>query len=115
MAWKKFLTPTEFNKAVRKSSLIVSHAGMGAIICALSNFKPILVMPREGKLRETRNDHQIDTAKALYKKKYLYVAWNESELIDHLDHRDNLKALVKIGNCASDELMNAIDDFINKF
>jgi UDP-N-acetylglucosamine transferase subunit ALG13 len=58
----KFLEPSDFNRLIRQASVVIAHAGMGSIISALEIGKPIVVMPRRGSLRETRNDHQVATA-----------------------------------------------------
>ena len=58
----KFLEPSEYNRVIHEASVVVAHAGMGAIISALEIGKPVVVMPRRGALRETRNDHQVATA-----------------------------------------------------
>ena len=58
-----FLPPNEFNKLLNEARLIISHAGMGSIISAMSLQKPIIIFPRKASLGEHRNDHQIATAK----------------------------------------------------
>lgn len=78
--WVERLTPTEFSHHFGAASLIVSHAGMGTIISALQDGKPIVVMPRRGHLGETRNDHQYASAQKLSKHRNIYVAEDETEL-----------------------------------
>lgn len=43
---KQFFNPKEFDYYFRKASLIISHAGMGTILSALTIQKPILIFPR---------------------------------------------------------------------
>ena len=114
LEWKKFIIPEEFNECVAQCWLVVSHAGMGIIISSLRYFKPILVLPRKEMLKETRGSHQMDTAKVLSEKRYIYVAWDEHELKEKLDHPEQLKPLKKIGDHASDELLDALDHFISQ-
>ena len=59
--WTQFIEPQDFRRRVRDATIIVAHAGMGSIL-VLELGKPIIVMPRRGDLRETRNDHQLATA-----------------------------------------------------
>ena len=61
--WAPFIEPAEFRERVRACSAMVAHAGMGSILTAMEFGKPILVMPRRGALMETRNDHQVATAR----------------------------------------------------
>ena len=80
-----FINSIEFRRRFEAASLIVAHAGMGTIITALECGKPIIVMPRRGKLRETRNDHQVAMATHLLGQGQVTVAFDEQQLIERLD------------------------------
>lgn len=82
--WQAFLHPAEFRDLLEDAELIVAHAGMGSIISALHKAKPIIVMPRRAAFRETRNDHQVATAKRLRGRPGVFVADNEGELVAEL-------------------------------
>ena len=94
--WLSRLPPAEYSDRVARSSLIVSHAGMGSIITALHSGKPIVVMPRRGHLRETRNDHQYTTVKMLGSRPGIYVADDETTLAAVLD-----QAVAELGNASA--------------
>lgn len=94
--WVTRLTPAEYSERMERSSLIVSHAGMGSIITALHLGKPIVVMPRRGHLRETRNDHQYTTVKMLAGRAGIYVAQDETCLAAVLD-----QAIAEIGSTSA--------------
>lgn len=83
--WVVRLSPADYAARVAQTALLVSHAGMGSILTALSLGRPIVVMPRRGHLRETRNDHQYDTARRLAGRPGLYVAADEAALGAVLD------------------------------
>ena len=51
----EFLPPDEFNKLFSKARLIVAHAGMGTIISAMRQHKPIIIFPRIAAWSEHRN------------------------------------------------------------
>ena len=74
------LTPAEFNAAVAGADVLVAHAGMGSVLTALELGKPLVLMPRRGDLQETRNDHQLATARWLATRPGIYVAMDEQEL-----------------------------------
>jgi UDP-N-acetylglucosamine transferase subunit ALG13 len=78
--WCHALTPAEFNAAVAKAAVIVAHAGMGSVLTAMELGKPLVLMPRRGDLQETRNDHQIATAKWLGARPGIHIAMDEHEL-----------------------------------
>lgn len=111
----EFLTPAKFNNYFSEASLIVSHAGMGTIISALVQDKPVLIMPRLAKYGEHRNDHQLATAKAFEKLEHVHVAYDVTEL------REKIKILInknhqvafKTGKFASKELLGSLQEFIH--
>lgn len=113
--WVETLPPAEYQARCREASLIVSHAGMGSIITALTFGKPILILPRRGHLQETRNDHQYATAEKFVGREGVWVALEEVELPALLDRlvdetpaeRDGVSAF------AGPELIDAVRDFIH--
>ena len=111
--WVQFLGPDEFHKHVESATVVVAHAGMGSILAALEAGKPILVMPRRGDLRETRNDHQVATAKRFLEMGKVGVAMNDNELRTKLDELDALAPADRIGRYASESLISAVRCFIN--
>ncbi len=111
--WTTFLSPTEFVSRVKAADAIVSHAGMGSILTAMQYGKPILIMPRRGDLQETRNDHQVATAERFGERQGISVAMDENELVARLDQVDSMIGAAAISDRASDELINAIREFIH--
>jgi len=79
------LTPEEFDRRLTAARLIVSHAGMGTIISALTLGKPIVVVPRRAHLGEQRNDHQVATVKKFADRPGVFVSMTERELPGILD------------------------------
>ncbi len=106
-----FLAPDEFNELFEKARLIVSHAGMGTILSALQQKKPIIIFPRIAALGEHRNEHQLATARKFKELGSVYVAMNEEELKSLLLRKD-LKPLAEIGEYASPSLIESIEEFI---
>lgn len=82
--WVSRLSPTDYAARFARADIILSHAGMGSIITALQAGKPIVVMPRRGHLRETRNDHQYTTVQMLGRRPGIYVAEDETRLAETL-------------------------------
>ena len=106
-----FIEPDEFEKVFMQARLIVAHAGMGTILSALCNSKPLIIFPRLASLGEHRNEHQSATAKMIKEKKYAYVATDEEELRELL-HKD-LRPMKEIGEFASENLIKSLEDFID--
>lgn len=108
-----FLAPDEFNKLFNDARMIVSHAGMGTIISAMQQEKPIIIFPRIAALGEHRNEHQMATAKKMKELGYVHVAFDEKEL-KRLLLSDNIKCLHKLSDSASQSLIDSISDFIRQ-
>lgn len=113
-----FLAPDEYEKIFKEARLIISHAGMGTIISALTLDKPLIIMPRIANLGEHRNEHQLATAKKMKELKYVYVAEDEFELeslVSKLLTNGTIMPLhPKIGHYASNGLISSLSEFIKK-
>jgi UDP-N-acetylglucosamine transferase subunit ALG13 len=110
----RFIDPLGFAKRVEAARLIVAHAGMGTIITALEYGKSIIVMPRRGELNETRNDHQVATAKHLTKQGRVMIALDEQQLIEKLDQFEPSHTMERIQPYASPHLITTLRNFIEE-
>lgn len=108
------LEAEEYAQRIEWSDLMISHAGMGTILTALTNSKPILVMPRSAALGEHRNDHQLHTATRLKKAGLIHVASQEQELAGCLENLSQLTALRTLGPLASSKLIDRVQSFLNE-
>ncbi len=109
----RFIEPSDFRARIKWADLIVAHAGMGSILMALQYGKPIIVMPRRGDLRETRNDHQVATAVRFKAMGKVAVAMDEQELPVVLSSMATFRSGEAISDVASSELIDAISTFIH--
>ncbi len=110
--WVRSLRPEEFRAKVQQARVVVGHAGMGTIISSLQAGKPVIVMPRRGALRETRNDHQVATARYWGEHPSVHAAGDADELGWHLDRVEELHAQPKIASGAPREMISALQAFI---
>ena len=108
-----FLPPDEFDQYFKRARLIIAHAGMGTIISALRQKKPIIIVPRLASLKEHRNDHQMATAKRMHELGYVYVAYDKTQLEEKKKKKD-LKPLKDIGDFASTSLINSLINSIEQ-
>lgn len=111
--WSRFLTPSEFERAYDEADAIVGHAGTGTIFAALERRKALVVMPRRADLRETRNNHQIATAKRFADLAGVAVAWNELELAARLATVDLALPSRTLPKQSGGALVRAIAEFID--
>jgi UDP-N-acetylglucosamine transferase subunit ALG13 len=118
MTWKEFYAESEMKKLFQDAEFIVSHAGMGSIIGALSSGKPIVIMPRLSANKEHRNDHQVDTVGRFRDHRGIICAKDEGELLGILDRFNdsdlNSMGSERIKAEADSSLIKAIYDFIHE-
>jgi UDP-N-acetylglucosamine transferase subunit ALG13 len=111
MDWVEYLPADMFRRRLEAASLVVSHAGVGNLLLALQARKPILMMPRRSQLNETRNDHQLATAKWLRQMPGVTVVDDTDELVATL-RRGEWKVPGAVRAEASPELLAAVREFI---
>ena len=107
-----FLSPEMYFDLIKKTTLIVAHAGMGSILTAYENGIPIIIMPRKRSLGEHRNDHQKSTAEKFKNTQGIYVAWDKKTLEEYLDNRNDLLPPVDDENPQSMALNKFITSYI---
>jgi UDP-N-acetylglucosamine transferase subunit ALG13 len=83
--WYRFLDKDVFRKYQSEASLIISHAGTGALIGALKLGKQVIAVPRLAKYGEHIDDHQTQISGVLASEGYL------REVIDMEDLEDTIK------------------------
>ena len=117
MKWDRFLDGDQYNKNIREASVFISHAGMGNIISAREQQTPIIVMNRQFKLGEHRNDHQADGLKWMGKLEGVMTASTKEELFEaiHTIRSSNFSEMVCSSTSVGNEnLSNYIADLINE-
>lgn len=77
-----FLDPVDFDRYVINSKFIIGHAGMGSIITALKYNTPIVIVPRDSRLKEHRTNHQIATSKKMIRFSLVEQANSKEELLE---------------------------------
>jgi UDP-N-acetylglucosamine transferase subunit ALG13 len=111
-----YLTPDKYRQTFGEAKLIISHAGIGTILTAMTQSKRIVIMPRRADLKETRSDHQMATLRALKGHPGIYAARDEAELgpiLNEVATRDNDSQLSAIPRFADPRLISAISNFIH--
>lgn len=113
ISFSDFLSPVEADELFRKSSLIISHAGMGSILTALKYRKPIFVLPRKASLGEHRNEHQTATANWVKSLNGVTVAENENDLIKLISNSSVFDDAQNISEYADERLIDFLYKQIN--
>jgi UDP-N-acetylglucosamine transferase subunit ALG13 len=114
--WVTRMSPADYDARVAEADFLIAHAGMGSIITAMRHSKPIVILPRRGSLRETRNDHQFYTAAKLGGKPGIFVAMDEAALLPLLDDLVTRAGEVRVetaGRHAQERLLEALRGLIH--
>jgi UDP-N-acetylglucosamine transferase subunit ALG13 len=107
-----FMDPPEFTRTIAGAQVVVGHAGMGTIITALELGKQVVVMPRLAIRQETRNDHQVATAKQFGAQGRIIVATDEYDLPARLEQALILSETARICAEASPRLLKSLRGFL---
>lgn len=80
MRWVRRLERPDYAATIAGARLVVAHAGVGSVVSAGEQGKPIVVLPRRAALGEHTSDHQVETAGWLRGKPGVHVAEAEADL-----------------------------------
>jgi UDP-N-acetylglucosamine transferase subunit ALG13 len=69
---------------VRRSRVVVTHAGVGSVMVALSNGKRPIVLPRLKRFGEAVDDHQVPFARRMAERGLVTVLREATQLADVL-------------------------------
>jgi UDP-N-acetylglucosamine transferase subunit ALG13 len=111
LSFLDFCSPEEFTTMMGNARLIISHAGIGTIAQAISQSKPVIVVPRKASLREHFDDHQLISSRQLEAEGKILVAYEVSELPTKLQQAENF---IPARTHKGQQIVEAVDSFIRK-
>ena len=107
------LIPTdEFNELIEKSSVIITHGGVGNILSAIKNNKPIIAAARLKRFKEHTNDHQKQIIKEFSDAGYILELRDFNKLGKLIEKAKTFKCKKFKSN--TDSMVNLIDNYIEK-
>jgi UDP-N-acetylglucosamine transferase subunit ALG13 len=109
-----FMDPPAFRRRVEAADAVVAHAGMGTILTVLEIGRPLLVVPRLGAEGETRNDHQVATARRLEEEGLVLAAYDREGLRAQLATLEDTPARPRIASRASEPLLARLRTFVEQ-
>jgi UDP-N-acetylglucosamine transferase subunit ALG13 len=68
--------------AFREADVVITHAGVGSILCATREGHAPLVVPRRHDLGEHIDDHQVELTRALGTRGSIIAVWDTDALAD---------------------------------
>lgn len=80
MRYERFIDGNRYDAHIRDADMLIGHAGSGTISLAVTNCKPLLVMPRRKRYHEHVNDHQVATARKFEELHHVLAADDAADL-----------------------------------
>ncbi len=111
MKVSNFFSPSEYKELIKKSSLVITHAGVGTIIDAVNANKVVIASPRLAKYKEATNDHQLQIIKKFSDMGYIIPLKDPNKLENALKEATIFKPKKYVSN--TENMVKLIEDFID--
>lgn len=109
---QEYYSEEELMHQIDIADLIITHAGVGAIVSALKLKKRVIVVPRLGEFKEQNNDHQVQIMERFDKQGYIIPCTDLTKLDETVNNAYNFepKDYVTEKQGIIDELTNFINN-----
>ena len=108
---QEYYSEEELLHQIEIADLIITHAGVAAIVSALKLKKRTIVVPRLGKYKEQNNDHQVQIMERFVKKDYIIPCTDLSKLDELVENAHNFEP--KDYKSEKQGIIDEITNFIN--
>lgn len=109
---QEYYSEEELMHQIDIADLIITHAGVGAIVSALKLKKRVIVVPRLGEFKEQNNDHQVQIMERFDKQGYIIPCTDLTKLDEIVNNAYNFepKDYVTEKQGITDEITNFINN-----
>jgi UDP-N-acetylglucosamine transferase subunit ALG13 len=87
--YKRFINFVDLVELIRKSRIVVTHAGVGSTLLCFNFNKIPIIFPRFSSMKEHVDDHQVEFATKLDQEKLVLVSYNPEDLIKKINNYQN--------------------------
>lgn len=92
--YKRFIDFVNLVELIRKSRIVVTHAGVGSTLLCFNFNKIPIIFPRFSSMKEHVDDHQVEFANKLDQEKFVLVSYSTEDLIYKINNYQNeIKAI----------------------
>lgn len=88
---QEYYSEEELMHQIDIADLIITHAGVGAIVSALKLKKRVIVVPRLGEFKEQNNDHQVQIMERFDKQGYIIPCTDLTKLDETVNNAYNFE------------------------
>lgn len=99
-------------ETMRSARVVVTHAGVGSVMVALSNGKRPVVVPRRKAFGEAVDDHQLELGRRFAQAGFVTLVETERALADALAQEQGTASLPKDTSALADELRDFLESVI---
>jgi len=111
--YQRFLGFEEMERLVKNSDIIIAHAGVGTILLCLSHNKIPILFPRDSKLGEHVDEHQLEFCRTMEEQKRVLVAYNSKDLFESISNYDFLSKTVNHTTKNSNSLSSYLEKILS--
>lgn len=108
--YTRFLPHKKYEKMMASADIIITHGGLGSVIDGLKNKKRLIVVPRLKRFYEHVDDHQLQLARVLEKKRNAIVLYEIKNLFKALQKAKKFKVGKKK---EKSKIIDIIQSFLN--
>lgn len=114
--WSKLVPFKEMQQKVKDARIVITHGGPASFIAPLQIGKIPIVVPRQSKYNEHVNDHQLEFAKNVEKrKKNIIVVYDIKDLKDKIvSYKKIIKQIDKNDSSNNDYFCKEFEKIIKK-
>ena len=106
-----YLDQEDFDKYLKKCSLLITHGGVGSILSGIKIGKVVIAAPRLKKYKEHVNDHQTQIIESFSKEKYILGLMDLNNFPSVLEKAKTFKPRKFASN--TDNLIEHIENYID--
>lgn len=111
-AYQRFLEFEEIERFVKNADIIIAHAGVGTILLCLNHNKIPILFPRNPKLGEHVDEHQLEFCRTMEKQKRALVAYNSKDLFESVSNYDLLSKTVNYSTNNTNSLSSYLEKIL---
>lgn len=87
--YKRFINFVDLIELIKKSRIVVTHAGVGSTLLCFDFNKIPIIFPRFSSMKEHVDDHQVEFANKLNQEKLVLVSYSPEDLINKINNYQN--------------------------